>query len=304
MQFTRTANGPIDPAHESHIRGRFATVAVDSRPFPHMVIDQVLPPDMYAEIEALLPARQQWDAATRLGAPTIGVCHAAGQTTPGLEPQAEALARYAPVVDLLNELTVQALAPWIDRTATLLLAEEIFLSPPSGQSGPALFCHRPNGWEIQPHAHNVVEAVQSMIYFPLPGSGDALGTDFFRPTFDRSFSKEELLRSTVFESWEIARSKAIAYRPNRLIAWHNSPCAVHGTRTIPGAPPRQYLFMAVHYRGDVDPHPQGRVRLARFSEHPPALPEIPLLRAASLRLRKFKRDWTRRAGRIVGRRSG
>jgi hypothetical protein len=45
-----------------HIQGRIQATPVVSRPFPHLVIDEFLPPDVYAELQARWPAKEGFRA--------------------------------------------------------------------------------------------------------------------------------------------------------------------------------------------------------------------------------------------------
>jgi hypothetical protein len=250
-------------AHEAYIRARFAAAAVTNDPFPHLVIRDVLPPALYAEMESNCPSALECTMSTlrlrlrrtsRLGftlplllrtdEQPMFALRGGDRTTPPLGRYAKLWQqRYAPYIELIDRLTIEA---YRDATATFLdrmRATGFVRQIKPLAIGQGLFTHRTETWRIGPHVHSSGQIIQSMIYFPLPGSSPEQGTVFFRLKKPKTVPAIDLMQTFVFADDEIEPAGAMPYHPNTLASFLNTPLAIHASPDVPG-PARRYTFTA------------------------------------------------------------
>lgn len=237
---------------EKYIRDKFKTNRIEREPFPHLYVENILPPHIYAEIIAalpsavqiaLLPPMQIKDTTrafeVRAGAPT----------SPGLEDMAKVWEqRFKPYTDLVDELTAKMFGPHVRLHRRRMKRRGWSVNDPKAVAGQSMFCFRGPGWEIPPHTHDINQTVQSMIYFPDMPYGDEQGTYLYkRPPFLFDLRLKPFLRTKVRRL--LWGKKLLPYRPNTLVSFLNSPRSVHGTKNIEGLAPRRYIFTANSFAG-------------------------------------------------------
>jgi hypothetical protein len=268
---------------ESSIRARFADAVVRTEPYPHLVIENILPGDLYPAIERDIPHGAKWcDSAIRStfmrrltearqkypnhrwSLVPGSVARTVGSWLPGsprdeiAQPAIDCVqparctygmhgvslkwqAKYAESIKLVNTLVEQMFEPHTSRYLDELVAAGIFKTRPAQKPLVHEFCRRVRGWTIGPHTHDIGQSIQWMIYFPLPGSDERQGTLFYRLRQPKTIAAAKLRGSIWFDSSEVEYYFSVPYRPNTLIAFLNTPYAVHATlKTSPIA--RRYFF--------------------------------------------------------------
>jgi hypothetical protein len=218
----------MNPTHETYIRGQFASCTVNDEPFRHICIRNILPPDLYAEMEAAFPSQeelQRVNVANRLRhfarhprirfwrspPETIGV-YISEVAPNGRFPKRsrELHERYTDCIDLVERLIHEKFA-----TANLW------------QSGQRILYWRPSGWSVVPHTHSESELSNAMIYFPTKANTPDQGTIFYRKRGDGP--PKWTIGTDVFDSRDVEPAAIIPFVPNTLISWINSPEAIHGS---------------------------------------------------------------------------
>lgn len=231
----------MNPAHENYIRVRFASCNVNDEPFRHICIRDVLPPDLYAEMEATFPSRKELERANtanrlryfakhprirfwRAPAEPIGVYISQVAPNGRFPEQSRALKeRYADCIDLVEALIHEKLG-----TANLW------------KPGQRLLYWRPSGWSVVPHTHSESELANAMIYFPTDANTPDQGTIFYRKRGDGP--PKWTTGTDVFDPRDVEPVAIIPFVPNTLISWLNSPMAIHGSVELAGGAARAYVY--------------------------------------------------------------
>jgi hypothetical protein len=235
---------------EAYLRERFATVAVVTEPFPHFALTSILPPEIYAKMEAAIPPGWRWQLSacvedikrrTKGTQPHFGVRQPDQGACFGLSPYRDHwLARFGDIIEMIDVLTIEAFAPHIERYRERLAGSGIAVSK-QVSPGQALFCQRSDNWTIEPHTHNLPQIVQSMIYFPLPGSHEDQGTVLYRLKERKTVPAVEFAATRPFAIETVEPAVVLPYRENCLVSFMNTPEAVHSTNPVDG-PSRRYIF--------------------------------------------------------------
>jgi hypothetical protein len=242
----------MKPEFETYIRERFAGARVNEDPFPHLVIRDVLPPALYAEMKICLPTSQKWMLAAladslsekrqRLGLPLAlaGLARSYVKRTLmqpmfALRPDNQTSAvlstysdrwikRFRLYIDLVDDLTAHAFAPHLNGTT---------------KRGQSVFCRRIE-WAISPHVHDRQQSIQSMIYFAKDDTAPERGTILYRPK--RGGEVPSLSDRTVHvDASRLEQVTVMPYYPNTLASFVNIEHSFHSPPLTAGSA-RDYVF--------------------------------------------------------------
>jgi hypothetical protein len=211
-----------------------------------------------------LPTDEAWNSSG-LTAPHFDIV--TDNTPPSLKHASESWRmRYSGYVDFLNRLLLEKLHRPIQNVLNRYTAFGLVKDSVQLRTGQSLFCRRPSGWEITPHTHNIGEVVQSLIYFPIPGSPTSLGTRLFQLSRFARFSRAHIQKKdSSLNRLQVKYAGAVGYEANALFAFVNSPIAVHAAEETAGLPPRQYIFTKIAFGWDALVEPQnGHLRARDF----------------------------------------
>ena len=256
----------------SHIREKFERASSVSDPFPHLIVKDVFPRQVYSAMCADLPSTKQWTAAEK--EETVKALMKAGADEKiarsnfrTMKPSAvvqpmfslnsdpntcSILQKYATLwnkkyhdyIALTNELTLSKFNAVISTYHAYLRDYDLLSNPPTYQGNLTIFCQRTAGWEIPPHTHDYNQIIQSMIYFPLRGSSVSQGTSLYRlnrPVF-RPWSS--FAATSMFAEDEVEFATRLPYDANTLVSFLNTPKSIHSSPFAQG-PPRRYIFTGV-----------------------------------------------------------
>jgi len=224
-----------------HLAKAIRGATIKTVPFPYIYVRSVFPAALYEEMERAIPDEAAWSAAG-VYAPHFEVpLH---RTT--LEPLRTAASawtdRYIQIVQVLHESLLQKFRRLIDRQLRRYVRLGLIDEPMPLIPGQSIFCQRPAGWYIAPHSHNAYELLQTLVYFPVPGSPASLGTTVYETLPDVPIDRTVLHRDRSFAEDEIRDPVTLAYERNSLFAFLTSPLAAHAALGTDGYPPRRYLF--------------------------------------------------------------
>jgi hypothetical protein len=96
------------------------------------------------------------------------------------------------------------------------------------------------------------QLIQSMIYFPLPGSSPQQGTVLYRLKRPKTINGADLTRTFLFDDDDVEPTGSMPYHPNTLASFLNTPLAIHASPNVPG-PSRRYTFTAAVMTGVTPP---------------------------------------------------
>lgn len=211
-----------------------ATVVPD--PFPHLIIDNIYPEEFYNAIVSNMLPRKEFD-----------VYHAGtarkDETTFRLQPQKYAL--YSEQNDaimngirstfpLISELIAAKLSPffpnifkyifptdWHQRLSKLSLHHSLSMA----------FLDRVPQHSQCPHTDASYRIGSWLFYLPLDEKKLGSGTEIFRATnFHKNYNGLETYFSAKPLNIDTEKVKEIEFRPNRIVAFLNSPISLHGYR--------------------------------------------------------------------------
>jgi hypothetical protein len=221
--------------YEGYIRERFAGAAVKDDPFPHIVIRDVLPPDLYAQMDAAQPSEAEWSRAVRRKSGWRISRHSMrrGLSLFRRDPAQIAISEERSDFPSLSEIWRREFAPYLDLIDSLMHAK---FKRQDWRPGQRLFFYRPAGWAIVPHTHNETELTNSLLYFPAEDNITEQGTFLYRYTGQDRPQHENFSHSDV----EVAAF--VPYTRNTLVSWINSPASVHGSMETAHSAARRYLY--------------------------------------------------------------
>lgn len=255
------------------IEGRFASATVEPDPFPHLILNGVLPSQLYEEIERDIPHSFDWRLAAitrRIGSGSLSTL-ARDIRSSNLPPmfidvgnvrrspfvlwrhswkwRRKYLSLIRGISALVSRAFAEASASYMQQMIEMGLYDSTQTQRPSFQE----FCLRPQGWAIEPHIHDLRQAVQWMLYFPLPGSTEDQGTAFYRVKSPKTLAPADLSGTMWFDASEAEHCFTAPYRPNTLVAFLNTPSSVHGSIEIPGMVARRYFFVGTLWNSALAP---------------------------------------------------
>jgi hypothetical protein len=247
---------PVPDDDTAHIKARFSQAALQTVPFPHLVVRDVLPEAVYRGMENDTPPAYLWalSAATmtltqnvprgipqvfqpffsmRKGTPDLTTALLSGYSRRWIE-------RYQAHIDLIDKLTREAFAPALRTYEAWLKARGLCeaLSPAEGSS---FFCQRTAEWNIAPHTHGLAQLIQSMIYMPLPGSAQDQGTVLWKLKRPVDDDLSAFMGTRHFADDDIERVLTLPYERNVLVSFLNTPYSIHSSPDVRG-PARRYVF--------------------------------------------------------------
>lgn len=248
----------------TYIERRFSETEVSYDPFTHLLIEGVLPPELYAEMARSLPHGKIWRLSQMLGGeqPMFAI-RPDNQISPLLWHYAKLWKqRFKPYVDLVDALIVEKMRPAITAYLERLKTEGFLKKSPVICAGQSVFCRRSHDWGIRPHVHDITQLTQAMIYFPVEGSSTDQGTLLFSASMEAE--RADFFRTLIYPYSNIRGLTSIPFKENTLIAFVNTPNAVHGTSNAPG-PHRRYIFTGMAMNRDAfNEVAQGRVHTSVF----------------------------------------
>lgn len=245
-----------------HLAKAIRGATIKTVPFPYIYVRSVFPAALYEEMERAIPDEAAWSAAG-VYAPHFEVpLH---RTT--LEPLRTAASawtdRYIQIVQVLHESLLQKFRRLIDRQLRRYVRLGLIDEPMPLIPGQSIFCQRPAGWYIAPHSHNAYELLQTLVYFPVPGSPASLGTTVYETLPDVPIDRTVLHRDRSFAEDEIRDPVTLPYERNSLFSFLTSPLAAHAAMGTDGHPPRRYLFTKAILPPGVISTAQGSALTAR-----------------------------------------
>jgi hypothetical protein len=237
------------PTNEAgYIRERLAGAKIEAEPFPHIYIENILPPHMYQAMLESLPSHDYvMSCAQNTPVDTSRIFDLLNPTSDGCGKgldETAALWRkcFAPAIEALSEALIgRWQARLVRYYAELSEGGHIITAPEKVKRGQSLFCFRPTGWRIPPHTHGLTQLLQTMVYFPSEGFRPEQGTYFYKLPWYRRTNIDQN-KATHYRLPGHATLMPFAH--NALVSWINTPRAVHGTVDRPGDSPRRYIFIA------------------------------------------------------------
>jgi hypothetical protein len=229
----------MNSEQEAYIRRRFDAAEVKADPFAHLVVRDVLPTEVYEDMDGAQPAERQWLKAVRRRS---GYRPSRRSFRLGLGLFRNSPAQIALSADETDFPEVSAewrekYEPYLAFVETLLHGK---LKRQDWRPSQKIFFYRPAGWAIVPHAHSSAELTNSLLYMPSKHNTSDQGTFFYR--IKPGVAVKEGNPRNYLPS-EVEAAGFIPYTPNTLVSWVNSPTTVHGSVELSGGAARRYWYM-------------------------------------------------------------
>jgi hypothetical protein len=223
----------------SHIEQQLSRAEVRLDPFPHIYVPDIFPLATYRAMWRSLPTDEGIATCPPSSPPDTSRYFSLeaqpmhhGNVLDDIERDWRE--RFLDPITELDGALVSKFRPHIDAYLSGAAAEV--------RRGQTLFCFRPSGWKIKPHTHPLPQILQTMVYFPGESYSASQGTYLYKLPRWRTLDRERQKEAVVY-SLPPLRRKLVPYAHNALVAWLNTPRALHGTVERRGAPSRRYIFL-------------------------------------------------------------
>ncbi|HTI85736.1 MAG TPA: hypothetical protein VL966_03955 [Alphaproteobacteria bacterium] len=212
---------------ESAVVQRIADTPVAGEPMPHIVVDEIFPPDFYAELLANIPGRSHYTKITETKRTTDAyenrlILHL--KTLDGL-PAAqrafwEELARW-----FLDSGLASALVKKFQGELARAIGKDL-RGLSYGTEG--MLVKDLDGYFIGPHTDVRSRAVSLLFYLPADDRQQAHGTTLYRP-HDRTMTSDGS-RHLGFAGFEPVST--VPFRPNAMLGFPRTDASFHGVAPI------------------------------------------------------------------------
>jgi hypothetical protein len=240
----------------AHVREAVAAARVEGDPCEHIVVEPLLPEDVYALIVRALPPEPFFSRND----PTKQDLTLPLEFGPALAVRAWNFVDQVVAQRILRPIVMQKFDEPLQRHYAAVFGDAFrgrAAQLPQASSGGRLMLRRP-GYHLAPHRDPKRSFVTCLLYLARPGDSESYGTQLFRVSGDR----EADYKQTYYPEQAGARCellKTVPFRPNTLLAFVNSRGA-HGA-TIPADAPADASRYA--YQFYVAPHSEALSSLIR-----------------------------------------
>src|SRR5687767_818590 len=230
----------------AHVRSVVAEAPVHTDPFPHLVLEPLLPPEAFRVLVDAVPPEEFFEGEKHLDLRGIGKA-----TT--------VVPLFSRIIwcSLRNDVIDCALAPAIAERlrpfARDLLRHSVgdklvdeTLALPLHPHGLRLMLRR-RGWTLRPHCDPRDQFVSTLLYLAPPGEGDTYGTQLFRvleenfvPHYANTYYPED-------EGLGCELVKTMPYRGNLCLSFLNLGGGAHGASVPADAQPPDLKRLAFQF---------------------------------------------------------
>ncbi len=226
-----------DPrAIEAHVHAAVAAAPVLTDPFPHIVIEPLLPPDAFGVLLDAVPPEEFFEGEKHLDLRGLGL---ATTIVPQLSRVIWRSLRHDVVGRVLGPALAERFRPFARDFLRISLGEEFVdeaLSLRLHPHGLRLMLRRP-GWNLPPHLDPRDQFISTLLYLARPGEPETYGTQLFRVHRENFvagwantyYPEEEGLRCEL--------AKTMPYRGNLCVSFLNLGGGAHGAALPPDAQP-------------------------------------------------------------------
>lgn len=232
------------PAIVAHVRDAVAAATVLTDPFPHLVIDKLLPPAAFEALLAAIPPEEFFDGED----PRHRDLKGPGRSP--LPPYAKAiwssLSRDV-VADVLGPALAERFRPFAADYLRVSVGEEFVdeaLALPLQTRGLRLMLRRP-GWSLAPHLDPRDQFLTTLLYLARPGDPERYGTQLFRVHRENFVATWANTYYPEAEGLRCELAKTLPFRGNACLSFLNLGGGAHGAALPADAQPsdlKRYAF--------------------------------------------------------------
>ena len=235
-------------AIEAHVREAVAAAAVITDPFPHLVIEPLLPLDVFRVLLDAVPPDDFFEGENNLDLKGIGL-------DKSIVPQFSQVIWSSVRFDIIGRALGPALAarfrPFAREFLRISLGEEFVeeaLSLPLYPHGLRLMLRRP-GWGLPPHLDPKDQFINTLLYLAQPGEPESYGTQLFRVHQENFVSGWANTYYPEEDGLRCELAKTLPYRGNVCLAFLNLGGGAHGAALPNDAPPDMRRMVCQFYIG-------------------------------------------------------
>ena len=230
----------------AHIRDVVAAAPVQTDPFPHIVLEPLLPPDAFDVLRDAVPPEEFFEGEKHLDLRGLGL-----STT--------VVPLFSRVIwrSLKNEIIGPVMGPalaerfrpfardFLRRSVGDSLVEET-LTLPLYPHGLRLMLRR-RGWTLPPHCDPRDQFISTLLYLAPPGEGDTYGTQLFRVLEDNFVPRYANTYYPEDEGLVCELVKTMPYRGNLCVSFLNLGGGAHGGAVPADAQPADLKRLAFQF---------------------------------------------------------
>ena len=255
---------------QSIVEEKVETAELQTDPFPHLVIPDLLPEPFFRRLADSIPPVAEFqpddDVKSNL---RIMDSNQYFQAAPEQFRETWTELRDDVIRDTVAPVLVRRLEAEIrEKFAWLFsaeLADEIMAAGLTSSDG-RIMARRP-GYKLNPHSDSAQYAVTCLLYFTNADDAESGALCLFRPE-----RRPELRHTSTYypakeEGIDMELVKEIPIRENLFVSFLNGPMSLHGARVDPGADlDRERLAYQVHVVPRNDPRPEMDRHLERLDD--------------------------------------
>ena len=230
----------------AHVRSVVADAPVHTDPFPHLVLEPLLPPDAFRVLVDAVPPEEFFEGEKHLDLRGIGKATA-------IVPLFSRIIWGSLRNDVIDRALAPALAERLRPFARELLRHSVgdelveeTLALPLHPHGLRLMLRR-RGWTLRPHCDPRDQFISTLLYLAPPGEGDTYGTQLFRvlqdnfvPGWANTYYPED-------EGVACELAKTMPYRGNLCLSFLNLGGGAHGASVPEDAQPPDLRRLAFQF---------------------------------------------------------
>ena len=228
------ASRPRMEALDRHLRTAVAGATLETEPGPHMVVADLLPDDVYADLLETMPPPEAFEVADKSKANFLPSTTA---DVPERSRESWSWFHGDVVEKLLTPILMDAFRPCLTAAYQaqfgVPLAADALGLPHHAFQG-RLMLRRP-GYRLKPHRDKKIAAITGLVYFARPGDSRDYGTDLYRIVDDQ---QAPIMKTYYPEAHggraELART--VPFVGNTGLIFMNVPGMAHGAGIPPDAP--------------------------------------------------------------------
>ena len=230
----------------AHVRSVVADATVHTDPFPHLVLEPLLPPEAFRVLVDAVPPEEFFEGEKHLDLRGIG-------KATSVVPLFSRIIWGSLRKDVIDCALAPALAERLRPFARNLLRHSVgdefvdeALALPLHPHGLRLMLRR-RGWTLRPHCDPRDQFISTLLYLAPPGEGDTYGTQLFRvlqdnfvPGWANTYYPED-------EGVACELAKTMPYRGNLCLSFLNLGGGAHGAAVPEDAQPPDLRRLAFQF---------------------------------------------------------
>ena len=220
-------------AAKKHTIERIRKAPIRTNPFPHLFIEEIFPPDFYAEMQRHRMPDEDFRSLVSTG--RVNKAYSAERLCymPDQEPTAAASARFWQTLfaayndeDFLN-VWLERFAPYLQKR----IDDGFGFADNATNPRTEIFLMRDKrNYVLRPHTDVPSKAISVLFYLPPDARFEMLGTSLYKPK-----NTESVAFGVHLDREDFDLIATIPFRTNAALGFPNLPGSLHGVETLDGS---------------------------------------------------------------------